>query len=106
MGNKVFVGNLAFSVNDSGLREMFASCGDITEASVIINKFNGRSKGFGFVTFASDEAAQKAVSDINGKEIDGRQIKVSEAKPMEPGSRPPRRSFGGGGFGGGGRSRF
>ena len=112
MGNKVFVGNLPFSVNDASLREVFAPCGEITEATVIINKFNGRSKGFGFVTFSTEEAAKKAVSEIDGKDVQGRPIKVSEAKPMDPDSRPPRRSFGGGGgFGNsgggfGGRSRF
>ena len=72
---------------------MFAPAGNIVSATVIKDKFSGRSKGFGFVTFADKSAAEKAVSEMDGKEIDGRAIKVNEAKPMEPGSRPPRREF-------------
>jgi len=104
---KVYVGNLPWSVDDEKLREMFASFGSIDEATVIKDKFSGRSKGFGFVTFSDDESAKKAIAEMNEKEVEGRQLKVNEAKPME--DRPPRREggFGGGrGFGGGGRRDF
>ena len=80
---KIYVGNLPWSVDDSKLKEMFSSYGDVTEASVITDKFTRRSKGFGFVTFANDESGQKAISEMNEKEIEGRALKVSEAKPMK-----------------------
>ena len=83
MGNKIYVGNLPFSVDQDGLKKMFESYGAITEATIISDRFSGRSKGFGFVTFEKDEDAQKAVSEMNEKEIEGRNIKVSEARPME-----------------------
>jgi cold-inducible RNA-binding protein len=84
MGNKVYVGNLPFSVDQAALKGMFEEFGEITEAVVISDKFSGRSKGFGFVTFASDEEAQKAVAAMNEKEVEGRALKVNEARPMEP----------------------
>lgn len=90
---KVYVGNLPFSVDDEKLRELFSSYGEIEEASIIKDKYSGRSKGFGFVTFKEDENAQKAISEMNDKEIEGRNLKVNEAKPMDPDR--PRRSFGG-----------
>jgi RNA recognition motif-containing protein len=83
MGNKIYVGNLPFSVDDSALKELFSKFGDISEAVVIKDKFSNRSKGFGFVTFAEDASAQKAVEEMNGKEVDGREIKVNEAQPRE-----------------------
>jgi len=105
---KLHVGNLPFSVDDNELKEMFSEYNP-EEVSLIKDKFSGRSKGFGFVTISNDEVAQKAVSDLNGKDVQGRELKVSEAKPME--DRPPRRSFGGDrdrgrGFGGGGRGNY
>ena len=102
---KLHVGNLPFSVEDNELKEMFSEYNP-EEVTLIKDKFSGRSKGFGFVTISDDEVAKKAVSELNGKEVQGRELKVSEAKPME--DRPPRRSFGGGnrGFGGGGRGNF
>lgn len=103
---KVYVGNLPWSVDDEKLKELFSSYGDIEEATIIKDKFSGRSKGFGFVTFSNDEAAQKAITEMNDKDIEGRKLKVNEAKPME--DRPPRRDFGnrsGGGRGFGGRQR-
>ena len=96
---KLHVGNLPFSVDDNELKEMFAEYNP-EEVSLIKDKFSGRSKGFGFVTISDDEVAKKAVSELNGKDMQGRDLKVSEAKPME--DRPPRRSFGGGG----GRGNF
>ena len=95
---KIYVGNLSFGIDSEKLRELFASFGDIEEATVISDKFSGRSKGFGFVTFSNDEDAKKAIKEMNEKDIEGRTLKVNEARPME--ERPPRRE-GGRGFGGG-----
>lgn len=80
--NKLYVGNLPYTVNDEGLKELFAASGEVTEAKVINDKFSGRSKGFGFVTMKDDESAQKAISEMDGKEIEGRQMKVNVARPM------------------------
>ena len=81
---KVYVGNLPFSVDREKLMELFSSYGEVEEAVVISDKFSGRSKGFGFVTFKEDEAGQKAISEMNEKEVEGRNLKVNEARPMEP----------------------
>jgi len=89
---KIYVGNLPFTVDSEKLKELFASFGDIEEAVVISDKFSGRSKGFGFVTFSKEEDAKKAIKEMNDKEVEGRNLKVNEAKPME--ERPPRRNFG------------
>lgn len=89
---KIYVGNLPFSVEDDKLRELFAAYGEIEEAMVIKDKFSGRSKGFGFVTFKNEENAKKAISEMNEKEVEGRALKVNEAKPMDPDR--PRRNFG------------
>jgi RNA recognition motif-containing protein len=85
MSSKVYVGNLPWSVDSNKLKEMFSEFGEISEATVISDKYSGRSKGFGFVTFANEEDAQKAVSAMNEKEIEGRAIKVNEARPKESG---------------------
>ena len=90
MSVKIYVGNLPWSVKDKELMDLFAKFGEITEATVISDKFSGRSKGFGFVTFASKESADAAISEMNGKEAEGRALKVSEAKPMEE---RPKREF-------------
>ena len=99
---KIYVGNLPFSVDDEKLREIFAKFGDVEEATVIKDKYSGRSKGFGFVTFSDDASAKKAIEELNETEVEGRSLKVNEARPME--DRPPRRDFGDRGRGGGGRS--
>ncbi len=101
---KLHIGNLPFSVGEDELKEMLAAFNP-SEVTLIKDKFSGRSKGFGFAEIPSEEDAQKAISELNGKDMQGRELKVSEARPME--DRPPRRSFGGGdrGFGGGGRDR-
>lgn len=101
---KVYVGNLPFTVDDEKLRELFSKFGDVEEATIIKDKYSGRSKGFGFVTFQDDAAAKKAIEEMNDKEVEGRALKVNEARPME--ERPPRRDFGGNRGGGreGGRS--
>src|SRR3990172_2572389 len=104
---KVYVGNLSFEIDDEKLRAIFAKFGEVQEAVVIKDKFSGRSKGFGFVTFSDDAAAKKAIEELNDKEVEGRNLKVNEARPME--DRPPRRDFGGrggGGHSGGGRRGF
>ncbi len=101
---KIYVGNLSFNIDDEKLREIFSKFGDVEEAVIIKDKYSGRSKGFGFVTFSDDAAANKAIKEMNEKEVDGRALKVNEARPME--DRPPRREGGGGrGFGGGGGRR-
>ena len=93
---KLYVGNLPFSVDDEGLRKLCESHGEIEECTVIKDKFSGRSKGFGFVTFKNDDDAKKAIDGLNDKEIEGRNLKVNEAKPIDPNApRPQRRSFGG-----------
>ena len=83
MSKKLFVGNLPWSVDDRKLKELFSSYGDVEEAVVIKDKFSKRSKGFGFVTFSEDEAADKAVEEMNNKSVDGREINFNEAKPLE-----------------------
>ena len=101
MSKKVYVGNLPWSVDDAALKEAFSSYGEIAEATVIKNKFNNRSKGFGVVTFANDADADKAIAEMNGKEIEGRALKVNEAQPFDPENKPKRPFRRGGGFGGG-----
>ncbi len=81
---KVYVGNLPFGVGQKELEDLFAPFGEVSEAVVISDKYSGRSKGFGFVTFADEASAKKAIEEMNGKEVQGRELKVNEAKPMEP----------------------
>jgi RNA recognition motif-containing protein len=97
---KIYVGNLPWSIDENGLKDLFASFA-VEEVALIKDKFSGRSKGFGFVTISDDEEAKKAISELNDKEVDGRKLKISEAKPMEAREDRPRRSFGGGNRGGG-----
>ncbi|MFH0773647.1 MAG: RNA-binding protein [bacterium] len=80
---KLFVGNLPWGINNDSLRELFASVGEVVEAMVITDRMSGRSKGFGFVTFATEEAAQAAIQQLNEKEIEGRKIIVNVARPKE-----------------------
>ncbi len=80
MGKKLFIGNLSWNVRDEQLKEAFSSVGTVEEAVVIMDRIKNRSKGFGFVTMSTEEEAQKAVSELNGKEIDGRPVNVSEAR--------------------------
>lgn len=81
MQNKLFVGNLSWDTTDESLLQFFSTVGEVTEAKVIVDKFKNRSKGFGFVTMATDELAQTAIEQLNGKELDGRAINVSVARP-------------------------
>ncbi|MBL7059098.1 RNA-binding protein [Candidatus Pacearchaeota archaeon] len=93
MSKKIYVGNLPWSVDHDKLKELFASYGDIEEATVISDKYSGRSKGFGFVTYVNDADADKAIAEMNEKDIEGRPLKVNEAKPREEGSDRPRNNF-------------
>ncbi len=98
MGKKLYVGNLAYSVTDSVLEQMFAAHGTVQSAQVIMDRDTNRSKGFGFVEMSTDEEAAEAVKQLDGKELNGRAVAVNEARPQE---NRERRSFGGGGGGGG-----
>ena len=98
MGNKLYVGNLPYSVRDEDLQQSFGQFGAVTSAKVMMERDTGRSKGFGFVEMGSDAEAQAAITGMNGQPLGGRSVVVNEARPME--ARPPR--TGGGGFGGGG----
>lgn len=92
----IYVGNLPFSMTDADLSNLFARFGEVTTARIVQDKFSGRSKGFGFVEMA-DDAAQAAISELDGSDHNGRPLKVNEAKPREErpqGSRPPRRDHG------------
>ena len=101
MGNKLYVGNLPYSVRDQDLEQAFSQFGAVTSAKVMMERDTGRSKGFGFVEMGSDEEAQAAINGMNGQPLGGRNVVVNEARPME--ARPPRSGgFGGGGYGGGG----
>ena len=100
MGNKLYVGNLPYSVRDSDLEQAFGQFGAVTSAKVMMERDTGRSKGFGFVEMGSDAEAQAAIEGMNGQPLGGRSVVVNEARPME--SRPPRSGGYGGGGGGGG----
>ena len=107
MGNKLYVGNLAYSVRDDSLQEAFAQFGTVTSAKVMMDRETGRSKGFGFVEMGSDAEAQSAINGMNGQALEGRAIVVNEARPREErpggfGGGGGGRSGGGGGYGGGG----
>ena len=98
MGNKLYVGNLAYSVRDESLQQSFGQFGTVTSAKVMMDRETGRSKGFGFVEMGSDAEAQAAMNGMNGQPLEGRAIVVNEARPRE--ERPG--GGGGGGYGGGG----
>jgi RNA recognition motif-containing protein len=84
MGKKLYVGNLSYSTTDMSLEQAFAQCGTVESARVITDRDSGRSKGFGFVEMSSDQEAQNAIATLSGREVDGRALNVSEAKPMAP----------------------
>lgn len=96
---KLYVGNLPWSMTNDGLKELFASYGEVVEAVVITDRMSGRSKGFGFVTFADEAAAEKAAAEMSGKTVEERQIVVNVARPRE--ERPAGGGYRGGGGGGG-----
>jgi cold-inducible RNA-binding protein len=100
MAAKLFVGGLSWGTTEDSLRQAFSAIGTVVSASVIMDKYTGKSKGFGFVEMSSDEEAQRAVAELNGKELDGRTVVVNEARPMVP------RENRGGDFHGGGGGGF
>ncbi|MFY8217003.1 MAG: RNA recognition motif domain-containing protein [Chthoniobacterales bacterium] len=99
MGNRLYVANLSYQTTEAELEEIFQSCGAVSSAQIVKDRDTDRSRGFGFVTMDTDESAQNAIATVNGKMLDGRPLRVSEAKPRE--DRPP-----GGGGGGGGERRY
>jgi RNA recognition motif-containing protein len=103
MSTQLYVGNLDFKVTENDLRDAFAACGTVLEANLVTDRATGRPRGFGFVTMSSPEEAQKAIEAMNGKDLAGRALNVSIARPREP-----RPAGGGGrrGYGGGGRDRY
>jgi cold-inducible RNA-binding protein len=102
MGKKLFVGGLPYETTDATLKEVFSEAGTVDSVAIIMDRYSGRSKGFGFVEMSSEEEAQKAIETLNGKEIDGRNVTVNEARPME--DRPREGGFKPG-FRGGDRRR-
>jgi RNA recognition motif-containing protein len=100
---KIFVGSLPYKVEEADLQELFEAYGEVGSVKIITDRETGRSKGFGFIEMTDDESAQKAIDGLNGTEIGGRTIAVSQAEERKPGAGGDRRG-GGGGFGGGGRS--
>jgi RNA recognition motif-containing protein len=114
MGSKLYVGSLPYSVNEQQLVDLFSKYGSVSSAKIISDKYSGQSKGFGFVEMGSDDDAQKAITGLNGTQLEGRTLVVNEARPQEPrsgggggrpggsggGRRGPQRSGGGGGGGG------
>ena len=103
MSNKLYVGNLSFDTTEVDLQDTFAEAGTVTEVALMQDKFTGKSRGFAFVQMGTQEEATKAITDFNGKELDGRALTVNEAKPREE---RPRGDFGGGGGGRGGKREF
>ncbi len=108
MGKKLYVGNLAWSVTNDALEQMFADFGTVTSAQVVQDRETGRSRGFGFVEIQEDDAAQRAIDAMHDKEVDGRRLTVNEAKPREGGGGGGggRGGYGGGGGGGGSRGGY
>lgn len=101
MAKKLYIGGLPYSTTEDQLRDAFSQAGSVSSTVVIMDKMSGRSKGFGFVEFANDDDAAKAIDMWNGKDFGGRTLTVNEARPMEP--RRDFRGGGNGGYGGGGR---
>jgi RNA recognition motif-containing protein len=106
MGKKLYVGNLAYSINDGSLQQIFGAHGTVQSAQVIMDRDTGRSKGFGFVEMGSDAEAQAAIQALNGAEVEGRTLTVNEARPKTEGGGGGRGGRGGYGGGGGGRGGY
>ncbi|MFZ5567255.1 MAG: RNA recognition motif domain-containing protein [Pseudomonadota bacterium] len=112
MSSKLYVGNLSYSVRDDDLQQKFGEFGDVQSAKVMMDRDTGRSKGFGFVEMGTADQAESAIRGMNGQNVDGRDMVVNIARPMEPrtgggGFGGGRREGGGGGYGGGGgRPRY
>lgn len=101
MGRKLYVGNLPFSATEDSLKEAFARFGTVESVAIITDRSTGQGKGFGFIEFSNRQEAAEAVSKMNSAEMDGRALKVSEARPQEPRNGGSSRGYGGGGRGGG-----
>jgi len=116
MSNKLFVGNLSFQTTENDLQDAFAAHGSVLEVAIMVDRMTSRPRGFGFVTMATPEDAQKAIDGMNGRQLDGRALTVNVAREREErprggggfggGGGGGRRPFGGGGGGGGGRGRY
>lgn len=104
MSNKLFVGNLSFNTTENDLQDAFGAFGTVTEANLMMDRMTSRSRGFAFVTMASDEEAQSAINGLNGKQVDGRALTVNVARPREERPAGGRREFSG--SGGGSRNRY
>src|SRR5438552_7125566 len=100
MGTKLYVGNLSFNTTETDLQDLFAQAGAVQDVMLMQDKFTGKSRGFAFVTMGSEQDAQNAISQLNGKTVEGRPLTVNEARPRE--ARPPGGGGGGRGYGGGG----
>ncbi|MFA6560417.1 MAG: RNA-binding protein [Verrucomicrobiia bacterium] len=100
MATKLFVGNLSFNTTEGDILDLFKQAGNVSSCELIVDKFTSKSRGFAFVTMGTQEEATAAVTQFNGKELDGRALTVNEARPREE---RPRGGGGGGGYGGGGR---
>lgn len=101
MSTKLYVGNLSYNTTENDLQDLFSQHGPVTGVDLIMDKFSGRPRGFAFVTMETKEGAEAAIAALNGKNLDGRDLTVNEARPRE--DRPARSGGGGGGYGGGGR---
>jgi RNA recognition motif-containing protein len=106
MGKKLYVGNLSFNSSEQDLEDVFAEFGTVESVNIIEDRDTGRSRGFGFVEMSSDQEAQNAITELDGKEVDGRNLKVNEAKPRENRGGGGGGGRGGYGGGGGGGSRW
>ncbi len=102
MATKLFVGNLSFNTTEGDILDLFKQAGNVSSCELIVDKFTSKSRGFAFVTMGTQEEATAAVTQFNGKELDGRALTVNEARPREE---RPRGGGGGGGYGGGGGGR-
>jgi cold-inducible RNA-binding protein len=96
MSTRLYIGNLSYNTTENQLQDIFSEHGPVTSVDLIMDKFNGRPRGFGFVTMETKEAAEAAIQALNGKNVDGRDLTVNEARPRE--ERPPRSGGGGGGY--------
>jgi len=102
MGTRLYVGNLSYSITELDLRELFAPLGTVTDAKIITDRETGRPRGFGFIEMSTDEEAKKAIDELNGRDVQGRQVAVKEAEDRRGGSGGGGGGYGGGGGGGGG----
>jgi len=103
MATKLYVGNLTYSMTNSSLETLFTEFGEVRSAQIVMDRDTGRSKGFGFVEMANEQASKAAIAALNGKEVDGRSLTVNEARPREERGGGGGRSGGGGRYGGGSR---